>query len=118
MKRVYDTYGSHEPDIKCLSDRVAEATGLAFTHHESYFQGVYYVASAAGAAELTIQPNEVEDEDGTFLRSPEYADWETLLLADAARDAGTDTSSILDGFRDTLERVGLIFLERTGRRAG
>jgi hypothetical protein len=111
VKRVYDHYGSHEPDIKRLSERVIEATGLAFTRHESYFQGEYYLATVPDVARLTIEPNELEDEDGPFLRLPQYAGWETLLLAAAARD-GDGASGYLDGLRDKLEGMGLVFLER------
>lgn len=111
MKRVYDNYGSHEPDIKRLSERVVEATGLEFTRHESYFQGEYYLATVPDVARLTIEPNELEDEDGPFLRFPQYAGWETLLLAAGVRDAD-GASSYLDGLRDKLEGIDLAFLER------
>jgi hypothetical protein len=111
MKRVYDNYGSHEPDIKRLSERVIDATGLTFTQHESYFHGEYYLATVPDVARLTIERNELEDEDGPFLRFPQYADWETLLLTAAARDADGG-SSYLDGLRDKLEGTGLAFLER------
>jgi hypothetical protein len=73
MSRIYDYYGSQEPDIDRVRNLITDSTGPSFTRRDSSYIGEYYLANGEEGEELTIRPNDLEDEEGHFLRWPEHS---------------------------------------------
>lgn len=120
MKRIYDYYGSRETDTKRVSDVISAASGASFALRHSSYAGVYYLANIAQGQEITIEPNELEDEHGKFLRRPEYDRYNTIVTVKQVKTSDTEPSSFLDSMREKLHDVeGLVFLRRNepSRRA-
>lgn len=113
MRRIYDYYGAREADRKHISDLVSEATGITFESRESYYIGQYF-RGVGSPGRVEILPNELEDEEGKFLRWSEFADYKTILTVEWAMPAGTESPSYLDNLREKLRSVGeLVFLKRS-----
>ena len=113
MTRIYDYYGSHEPDIKRVRDFIADLTGARFAYHESSYIGEYYVATEQSGEELTVRSNNLEDEEGHFLQWPEYAEYSTIVFAKCNVPAGTRSVPYLASLREKFSQTGeLTFLGR------
>jgi hypothetical protein len=113
VTRIYDFYGSPDADTKRVSDLIAAAAGVTFERRISADRGEYYLANGPAAAELVVEPNEIEDEEGKFFKQPDYADSMTLLLAWHKAASEADAAAVLDGLRERLGPVdGLVFLRR------
>jgi hypothetical protein len=109
--RVFDYYGSPEPDVKSVSDLVSQATGLAFEQHESDYIGVYFMTPGSPRAEIKIMPNELEDEQGKHMRWPEHAEYKTILTAKLVRETAIQPLTFLENLREKLEHIpGLTYL--------
>jgi hypothetical protein len=110
---VYDDYGIAGMDVKHAAERVAAATGEALTLRYGDARGEYYLSADWPRRELTVESNELEDEDGKYLLRQEYAEYSVLVLAFDRLPGEYDTSSYLDDLRTKLSSVdGLTFLRR------
>jgi hypothetical protein len=115
MQRIFDYYGAKEFDLVRISDLVSEATGIKLEPRESDYIGEYFMAAKSpGNEELKVMSNELEDEQGKFLRWPDYADYKTILTAELVMPADAEAPYFLDNLREKLRRVDdLVFLRRT-----
>jgi hypothetical protein len=113
ITRVYDHYGITGMDVKQAAERVAAATGEALALRYGDERGEYYLSADWPRRELTVQSNELEDEDGKYLLRREYAEYPVLVLASDRLPGEYDTSSYLDNLRTKLSSVdGVAFLRR------
>jgi hypothetical protein len=118
MIRVYDYYGSRELPPERVSAAVAAATGVSFTRRESSYVGEYYHVKVARGQELTVEPNELSDEDGSFLRREEFAAYQTIVTAKQVLETGTEPPDFLDDVRDKLRAVPDLEFLRGKRPSG
>lgn len=110
---IYDLYGVMNADIKVAVAWIAEAAEEVFTLHYSDERGEYYLSADWPHRELTVEPNELEDEDGKYLQQPEHAEYPVLFFASHNLNGERDTSPYLDEMRDKLRGVeGVTFLQR------
>lgn len=113
VTRIYDSYGSPDPDAKRVSELIAAALGVTFTTRVSDDRGVFFVASGPSGEEIEVERNEAEDEDGAFLKKPEYPGSQTLILAWHKAADEAEAAAVLGQLRDRIETVdGLTFLRR------
>jgi hypothetical protein len=113
VTRIYDSYGSADADSKRVSELIAHALGVTFTTRVSDERGVFFVAHGPSGEEIVVEQNAGEDEDGAFLKKPDYGQYLTLVLAwhKAADEAAAD--AVLRQVRDRIGTVdGLVFLRR------
>jgi hypothetical protein len=110
---VYDYYGATDADLARVSEFIRKAIGVVFQLRHSDEKGDYYLAKDAAGEELTLEPNELEDEEGKYFQQADFAEYPVLLFA-SHRQAGVhSTSPGLDGLRQKLAGVdGLTFLQR------
>jgi hypothetical protein len=113
VTRIYDEYGITGTGVKRVAQRVGEVTGEVFSLHYSDVKGDYYLSGDWPRREITVQSNELEDEDGKYLLMPDHAEYPVLLFARDGLDGECETSLYLDELRDKLSSVeGLVFLHR------
>jgi len=113
IHRVYDFYGSEDADSGRLSDIIGEAAQLKFTLRVSSDRGRYYIAEEVSGGEIVVESNEAEDEEGRFVKKPEYATYATLVLAWKRGESELAACTFPDALRERLSTVaGLVFLHR------
>lgn len=113
--KVFEYFGSRELAPERVRDLVAQAAGLEFVLHDSYYIGEYYETDQPGGdAVVTIRANELTDEDGTFLQWEEFADYTTVIEASQRLAKATDPADFLDQLHDSLSSVAEVdFLRRS-----
>jgi hypothetical protein len=111
MIRAYDYYGSRDSDPLRVSELISAAADVTFTLRHSSYVGDYYHAKVSQGQELKVQPNEITDEHGPFLRWEEFARYPTVVTVKQVLEAGTEPLTFLDELQQKLRDVdGLEFL--------
>ncbi|MGQ4365808.1 hypothetical protein [Streptomyces sp. SAS_272] len=78
---VSDTYGTNTYTARELSTLLADHFGVAFTERESFYLGIYFLATLADTTRIQIQPNSIPGDDGERdLYRDEYPNVSVLLL--------------------------------------
>jgi hypothetical protein len=111
MIRAYDYYGFRESDLARVSELISAATGITLTARHSSYIGDYYYAKVSRGRDLTVESNELTDEDGTFLQWDEFAGYHTIVIVKLVLETGTEPLTFLDELQQKLRDVdGLEFL--------
>lgn len=115
MSRIYDYYGARDPDRKRISDLVSEVTGIMFQYHDSDYIGTYFLATGEPGQQVKVLSNELEGEQDTLLRWPEWAEYATIVNSMDESASETGPPAFLDDLREKLAGVEeLTFLRRSG----
>lgn len=113
MFDVFETYGTRAADVQHLRSLVSQALDVVFDFRVSDYKGEYFLAHGPSGQELTIEPNEREDEDGRYFQEPESSACKTLVRLEYVAPSQVDGEPALD---DLSHRLGdlecLILLER------
>jgi hypothetical protein len=119
MRRVYDFYGSRDPDLQRVSQRVASAASRAFTRRESSYIGEYYLSGFGETLELSVESNELDDDGWRHFQWKEYADYPSILVAKLILTDPDQSQSPLDELREQLANVDdVLFLGHEEPRPG
>lgn len=112
MIRAYDYYEARESDLARVSELISAAADVTFTLRHSSYVGDYYRAKVSQGQELRVQPNEITDEHGTFLRWEEFSRYPTVVTVKQVLETGAEPLTFLDDLRHKFRDVdGLEFLQ-------
>ncbi len=113
MFDVYEMYGSRGANLQEVRTRLSSSLGLVFEDHESYYLGEYFLARGPSGQKITIESNQLEDEDGTYSQEDEFPEYETLVRLQYRAPARVDGGPTADELSGELEKTqGLILLQR------
>jgi len=111
MSDVYEMYGSRVTDLREVRALLSTALGVVFEYHDSYYLGEYFLASGPSGQKLTIESNQLEDEDGRFFQETEFSEYKTLVRLEYCvplRINGRPASDELSQRLGTLESLTLL----------
>jgi hypothetical protein len=113
MFDVYELYGSRSENIQDALSLVSNALGLVFEYHESYYLGAYFMAMGLSDRKLTIESNQLEDEEGIFFQETEFSDCKTLVRLEYSAPSHVGDGPVPDEISRRLRSLGgLTFLKR------
>lgn len=114
MFDVYETYGSRSENLQEVRTRLSSSLRLMFEDHESYYLGEYFLACGSAGQRITIEQNQLEDEDGIYSQEVEFPEYETLVRLQYRAPARIDDDSpTVDALSSELKKTqGLILLQR------
>jgi hypothetical protein len=96
-----------------VCDWVAAAAWVAFSAHISVHRGEYFLAVTRLGSHLSLEFNEATDEDGAYLKHPEFPEHQTILLAWHKAATRAEADEALGTLRGRLAAVPeLKFLRR------
>jgi hypothetical protein len=92
----YDTYGWTAGNIDELASQIGRVLGIQFEGRSSLYRGEHYRWRGEGGADLLLQDNFIEDDDGlpTDSQHPEHV---VLLRASELPDEWFDRLAALPG---------------------
>jgi len=113
MFDVYEMYGSREATLQGICALLSSSLGLTFEEHESYYLGEYFLARGPAGQEITVESNQLEDEDGIYTREEEFPDYGTLVRLEYRAPALAEGQAAADQLSGAIEKTQkLILLQR------
>jgi hypothetical protein len=113
MFDVYEVYGSRVADLRDVRSLLSHALGVVFEYHESYYLGEYFLASGPSGQKLTIESNQLEDEDGRYSQETEFSEYKTLVRLEYCAPSRVDDGPAPDELSHRLGNLeDLILLQR------
>jgi hypothetical protein len=113
MFDIYELYGSRVADFRDVRSLLSRALGVVFKFHESYYLGEYFLASWPSGQKLTIDSNQLEDEDGHYCQETEFSEYKTLVRLEYCAPSRLDDGPAPDELSSRLGNLeGLILLQR------
>jgi hypothetical protein len=113
MFDVYELYGSRVADLRDVRSLLSHTLGVEFEYHDSYYLGEYFLAAWPSGRKLTIESNQLEDEDGKFSQEAEFSEYRTLVRLEYCAPSRLDDGPTPDELNSSLGNLeGLILLQR------
>jgi hypothetical protein len=114
MFEVYETYGSRDADLSELREQLSSSLEITFEDHESYYVGEYFLAHGPAGQKITIESNQLEDEDGTFFQEEQFPEYKALVRLEYCAPVPVDGGGpAVDELSRIIRKIeGLALLQR------
>jgi hypothetical protein len=105
MSNRHETFGWRTADVDDVAEKVSRALLIQFDPRSSLYRGEYYRWHGAGAADIILQENFIEEDDGlrTDADFPEHV---VLLYASYLPDPWFDRIADIPGTDRLRSQVG------------
>jgi hypothetical protein len=102
MSRRYETFGWRNADVDDVAERVGRALLIELEPRSSLYRGEHYRWHGAGASDIILQENFIEEDDG-LRTDDEFPEHDVLLYASNLPRDWFDRIATVDG----AEQLGL-----------
>jgi hypothetical protein len=96
MSHRYETFGWRDADVDHVAERVGRALSIELEPRSSLYRGEYYRWRGAGASDIILQENFVEEDDG-LRTDDEFPEHAVLLYASSLPGTWFDRIAAIEG---------------------